>query len=130
MALSDLVGQTQVSTNKAEPSVVGTAPHLYLPIFPSNSPLSPMPIPKLTYCKGVSVAGLKKCAAARFTLQGHTDQFMSVAFSPDSKRIGSAPDDKSVRAWDAERGVQIGSLTISWSASHSFCNLSQQYSRQ
>jgi WD40 repeat protein len=33
------------------------------------------------------------------TLKGHTGQVMSVAFSPDGKRIVSASDDQTVKVW-------------------------------
>ncbi|KIK28158.1 hypothetical protein PISMIDRAFT_606419 [Pisolithus microcarpus 441] len=42
-------------------------------------------------------------------LEGHTNAVWSVAFSPDGKRIVSGSGDETVRVWDAERGVQIGS---------------------
>jgi WD40 repeat protein len=40
--------------------------------------------------------------------EGHTDQIVSVAFSPDGKRLLSASDDKSVRVWDVATGGEKG----------------------
>ncbi|KIN97133.1 hypothetical protein M404DRAFT_37720, partial [Pisolithus tinctorius Marx 270] len=43
-------------------------------------------------------------------LEGHPDRvFFSVAFSPDGKRIVSGSRDGTVKVWDVEGGVQIGS---------------------
>jgi WD40 repeat protein len=37
-------------------------------------------------------------------LEGHTEFSLSVAFSPDGKRIVSGSKDKSVRVWDSSTG--------------------------
>ncbi|KIO04629.1 hypothetical protein M404DRAFT_26080 [Pisolithus tinctorius Marx 270] len=42
-------------------------------------------------------------------LLGHNDDVSSAAFAPDGKRIVSGSWDKTLRVWDAETGVQIGS---------------------
>ena len=41
------------------------------------------------------------------TLEGHTDEVTSVAFSPDGKQIVSGSWDETVRRWDAATGQQL-----------------------
>ena len=41
-------------------------------------------------------------------LQGHTESVLSVAFSPDSRRIISGSADETIRIWDAKSGKPIG----------------------
>jgi len=40
-------------------------------------------------------------------LEGHTDWVLSVAISPDGRRIVSGSGDKTVRVWDMETGEQV-----------------------
>ena len=44
------------------------------------------------------------------TLKGHTDMVISVAFSPDGKRIVSGSGDQTVKVWDADKGQEILTL--------------------
>ncbi|KIN98759.1 hypothetical protein M404DRAFT_156989 [Pisolithus tinctorius Marx 270] len=92
--------------------IVHSTPHLYasaLPFIPSNALLSMMLLPKFPRLARVAVGGLKGWPVEQQLLQGHASIVNSVAFSHDGKRIVSGSRDKTVRVWDVEGGVQIGS---------------------
>ncbi|KIN98727.1 hypothetical protein M404DRAFT_61478, partial [Pisolithus tinctorius Marx 270] len=92
--------------------MVHSTPHLYasaLPFIPSNALLSIMLLPKFPRLARVAVGGLKGWPVEQHVLHGHTSFVNSVAFSPDGKRIVSGSWDETVRVWDVEGGVQIGS---------------------
>ncbi|KAG9186443.1 hypothetical protein G6011_09551 [Alternaria panax] len=44
------------------------------------------------------------------TLEGHSSQVISVAFSHDSTRLASASDDRTVKIWDASSGACVQTL--------------------
>ena len=46
-----------------------------------------------------------------FVLKGHTNQVMSVAFSPDGKRLATASQDQTVKIWDTQTGQMLITLT-------------------
>src|SRR5580692_11699169 len=46
----------------------------------------------------------------RATLQGHTDEVVAVAFSPDSKTLASASYDGTLKLWDTTTGKEQATL--------------------
>jgi len=89
-----------------------STPHLYLSAL-SFSPEDSLLVKDLRArfpCIAKVAAGHhKEWPSTQILLQGHTGNVTSVAFSPDGTRIVSGSNDNTVKVWNAERGVQIGS---------------------
>jgi hypothetical protein len=45
--------------------------------------------------------------AELFTLKGHSDRVMAVAYTPDGERLISAGDDRQLKVWDARNGTPL-----------------------
>ncbi|KAG6332656.1 hypothetical protein ID866_6432 [Astraeus odoratus] len=107
-------------------AVSHSTPHLYIsavPILPANSAVAQVLQGKFSGMVEVAVGHLTDWPNADLLLLGHALGVRSVAFSLDGTRIVSGSDDQTVRVWDAERGVQIGSPLqghVSWVTSVAF----------
>jgi WD40 repeat protein len=44
------------------------------------------------------------------TLRGHSNEVLSVAYSPDGKHIASASRDETVKIWDSTTGKEVSVL--------------------
>src|ERR1700676_726197 len=84
-----------------------SAPHIYisaLPLAPIGSRITQHFLPCFKGTLTPQTAKLSDWPIILNILEGHTDDVISVAFSPDSKRIVSSSNDKTIRVWDMETG--------------------------
>ena len=58
----------------------------------------------------LSAGKIAVAAYGPLTLKGHSSYVLSVAFSPDSKRLASASWDKSIKLWDTVTGTELLTL--------------------
>ena len=46
------------------------------------------------------------------TLKGHTNSILSLAYSPDGKRLASGSADHTIKLWDVEKGILLRSFEL------------------
>ncbi|KIJ53127.1 hypothetical protein M422DRAFT_78551, partial [Sphaerobolus stellatus SS14] len=93
------------------PAIGHSAPHIYisaLTFTPQNSILKRTYTPKFNKTMALQSGQLQYWPAQQAILPGHTSLVLSVAFSPDGKRIASGSCDNTIRIWDAETGENVG----------------------
>lgn len=79
-------------------------PVLPAPTLPAAAPAVPVKEEATTV---PATASATPAPTLRQSLRGHTDTVLSLAFSPDSKRIVSAAADGTIRLWDSANGKSL-----------------------
>ncbi|KIM23652.1 hypothetical protein M408DRAFT_77303 [Serendipita vermifera MAFF 305830] len=85
-------------------------PHIYISAL-AFSPQNSLVFREYTKCYPQRVqierGGHKEWPAIQKVVQGHQDMVLSVAFSPNGKRIVSGSEDRTIRVWDAETAEMV-----------------------
>jgi WD40 repeat protein len=89
---------------------LGTRPAVVTPapVQPTPSP-APQPRPTVQPVAPPVQPAPEAWSLVR-TLSGHSEAVLSVAYSPDSRRLASGSNDRTVKIWDAETGALIRTL--------------------
>ncbi|KAG8215380.1 WD40-repeat-containing domain protein [Butyriboletus roseoflavus] len=92
------------------PIIRESTPHLYLsamPQTPSSSPLSQIWANNLQSHLSVILGHPAGWPGEVHTLQGHTDDVMCVAYSPDGSQVVSGSADRTMRVWNPTTGQHV-----------------------
>ncbi|KAF7966723.1 hypothetical protein HWV62_37265, partial [Athelia sp. TMB] len=101
--------------NVFAPAISESAPHVYtsaVPFAPKDSLISKQYSSKYPSLLRLVSGSLNDWPSALKTIEGHTENVISVSYSPDGKHIVSGSWDRSICIWDAETGeLVVGPLT-------------------
>ena len=108
--IHDLLYDCQRMVQLCYPVISTFASHVYksaLPCCPSSSVLRTAYAKDLEGTPRIHIGLRPSWNANVITLEGHTSDVTSAAYSPDGKQIVSASFDGTIRLWDAATGAQL-----------------------